>query len=702
MSSSALDRAAVPRAELHAALAHLSLHLGAAASAPALELLGGAPGDADAFDVWLSRAASVMGREVIEVDVEYAELDALMARGAPCVLPLGHPACERFLVVARRGEGALVAIDARGERREVPDEVVRRALAAPLSPWVAAVEGMLEELGCGAEPARGRAVERLLRSEATSDMRVGHGWLLRDARGGGLRAQLSRARLLSPAIGFLALRAVVIGLAIAKWSLLASAVDRDAMSAGLLAAWALAFATETVLDVASGSLRYSIAIRAGLWLRRAVLDGALSLDIDGARRQGSGTFLARAIDVDRLEGAALAGGLRAVVGALELLAAVVLLAPHPWLVGWLLLSMAVVVLVGREYTRRIRGWTDARLDVTSELVSAMVGHRTRLVQQRPERWHDREAAGLEVYGGELRRVDALSIASSTIACVFMLGGIALLVLTSAGAGPRSPADDLACVAGLLVGFSALSEVLDSLRSIGTALVAWEKLRPLIRLDGAAADQRLLAADGADGGGAALEIVDVGFRYEGRAASALSGVSLRVAPGDWVLLEGPSGGGKSTLASVMAGLRVPGRGVLLYGGVDRRSLPLSEWRRSIGYCPQFHENFLFSDTLAFNLLMSRRWPPTPRDLELAEDVCHELNLGPLLRAMPLGLQEMVGESGWRLSHGERSRVFIARTLLRGSSIAIFDESFAALDPETVDVVMRCVQRRARTMVTVAHP
>ncbi|MCB1807524.1 MAG: hypothetical protein KDJ99_20950, partial [Candidatus Competibacteraceae bacterium] len=63
-------------------------------------------------------------------------------------------------------------------------------------------------------------------------------------------------------------------------------------------------------------------------------------------------------------------------------------------------------------------------------------------------------------------------------------------------------------------------------------------------------------------------------------------------------------------------------------------------------PQFHENHILTETLAFNLLMGRRWPPAEQDLQEAETLCEELGLGDLLRRMPAGLHQMVGESGWQ--------------------------------------------------------
>ena len=67
-----------------------------------------------------------------------------------------------------------------------------------------------------------------------------------------------------------------------------------------------------------------------------------------------------------------------------------------------------------------------------------------------------------------------------------------------------------------------------------------------------------------------------------------------------------------------------------------------------------------------------------------------------------MMQMVGESGWQLSHGERSRLFIARALLQGVELIVLDESFAALDPETLQQAMDCVLQRASTLLVVAHP
>ena len=192
-----------------------------------------------------------------------------------------------------------------------------------------------------------------------------------------------------------------------------------------------------------------------------------------------------------------------------------------------------------------------------------------------------------------------------------------------------------------------------------------------------------------------------FRYGDRAEYVLNRCSVQVRRNDRVLLEGPSGCGKSTLVSLLSGLRQPESGLVLLGGLDRRTVGTDEWRRRVATAPQFHENHVLTETFAFNALMGRGWPPSEMDMIQTEAVCRELGLGDLLDRMPSGLLQIVGDSGWQLSHGEKSRLYIARTLLQGAEVVILDESLGALDPESMRKALRCLTLRAPTLVVVTH-
>lgn len=152
---------------------------------------------------------------------------------------------------------------------------------------------------------------------------------------------------------------------------------------------------------------------------------------------------------------------------------------------------------------------------------------------------------------------------------------------------------------------------------------------------------------------------------------------------------------AVLLALLSGLRSPDTGLVLLDGLDGPTLGRGGWRRRVAAAPQFHENHVFTATLAYNVLMGRHWPPDDEDLDEARQVLRELGLGELLERMPSGISQMVGESGWRLSHGERSRVFVARALLQGADLLLFDESFGALDPRTLRArVLSAPSRRRR--------
>ena len=199
----------------------------------------------------------------------------------------------------------------------------------------------------------------------------------------------------------------------------------------------------------------------------------------------------------------------------------------------------------------------------------------------------------------------------------------------------------------------------------------------------------------------VEAHDLVYRYSARTEPVLHGASVEISRDDRLVLEGASGGGKSTLVSLLTGVREPDSGLILIDGFDRATLGAAEWRRRLAAAPQFHENHVLAETFAFNLFLGRPTVLTPADFEEAQAICDELGLGDLLQRMPAGMLQMVGETGWQLSHGERSRLYIARALLQDAELVVLDESFAALDPENLKRAVECVVKRARSLLVIAH-
>jgi ATP-binding cassette subfamily C protein CydCD len=197
--------------------------------------------------------------------------------------------------------------------------------------------------------------------------------------------------------------------------------------------------------------------------------------------------------------------------------------------------------------------------------------------------------------------------------------------------------------------------------------------------------------------AAIALHDVTFRYPGRARPALSSVSFTVPAGATVALVGPSGAGKTTIASLLLRFWDPDAGVITLGGHDLRAWALDDLRRHLALVAQ--DTHLFNDTLGDNIRIAR---PEATPAELAAAI-ERASLAPLVRTLPEGLETRVGEHGLRLSGGQRQRVAIARAFLRDAPVLILDEATSHLDAVNEQVVQDALVSlaRARTTIVIAH-
>ncbi|MCK9995482.1 MAG: ABC transporter ATP-binding protein [Candidatus Krumholzibacteria bacterium] len=179
--------------------------------------------------------------------------------------------------------------------------------------------------------------------------------------------------------------------------------------------------------------------------------------------------------------------------------------------------------------------------------------------------------------------------------------------------------------------------------------------------------------------------------------ALRDIDLTVSTGQHLALVGPSGGGKSTLAALIARYLDPGSGCVKLGGQDLRDVTLATLRRTVGLVPQ--ETQLYHDTLGANLRLAK---PRATDEELIAAL-RAASLDEFLSGLPESLETVVGEDGMRLSGGERQRLALARALLKSPEIHILDEATSALDSRTErDVLTRFFEAaKGRTVLTIAH-
>jgi len=174
-------------------------------------------------------------------------------------------------------------------------------------------------------------------------------------------------------------------------------------------------------------------------------------------------------------------------------------------------------------------------------------------------------------------------------------------------------------------------------------------------------------------------------------------SLRVEPGEMIALVGATGAGKSTLVSLLARFYDPDEGRVLLDGVDLRSYEVRSLRQQFGMVLQ--PPIVFPTTLRDNISYGRR-EATEEEIVAAAAAAQ---LGPMLAALPNGLDSELGERGASLSEGQRQRLTIARAILRDAPILILDEPTSALDAETEALLMASLEvlLRGRTSFVIAH-
>ncbi len=190
--------------------------------------------------------------------------------------------------------------------------------------------------------------------------------------------------------------------------------------------------------------------------------------------------------------------------------------------------------------------------------------------------------------------------------------------------------------------------------------------------------------------------DVHFSYD-PARAILRGVSFEVPAGRTIAIVGPSGAGKSTISRLLFRFYEPQKGRITIDGQDIAFVQQRSLRDVIGMVPQ--DTVLFNDTIAYNIRYGR-WEASEAEVEEAAALAQIDNF---IRTVPGGYTAQVGERGLKLSGGEKQRVAIARTILKGPPILVLDEATSALDSFTEREIQIALDRvsRDRTTLVIAH-
>lgn len=195
----------------------------------------------------------------------------------------------------------------------------------------------------------------------------------------------------------------------------------------------------------------------------------------------------------------------------------------------------------------------------------------------------------------------------------------------------------------------------------------------------------------------IEFDDVSFKYEAKQDSVLSHINLKVDAGEYVAIVGSSGGGKTTLCSLIPRFYDVDAGKILLDGQDIRKIRLKDLRRQIGIVQQ--DVYLFAENIMENIRYGR---PDATDEEVIR-AAKLANADTFISQLPNGYLTDIGQRGVKLSGGQKQRLSIARVFLKNPAILIFDEATSALDNESEKIVQDSMEQLAkgRTTFVIAH-
>jgi ATP-binding cassette, subfamily B, heavy metal transporter len=195
---------------------------------------------------------------------------------------------------------------------------------------------------------------------------------------------------------------------------------------------------------------------------------------------------------------------------------------------------------------------------------------------------------------------------------------------------------------------------------------------------------------------AVRFENVEFNYD-PARKILRGVSFEAPAGKTVAIVGPSGAGKSTISRLLFRFYEPSAGRITIDGQDIAAVTQASLREAIGMVPQ--DTVLFNDTILYNIRYGRHGASDEEVRAAARDA----QIDDFIRSLPQGYDSQVGERGLKLSGGEKQRVAIARTMLKGPPILVLDEATSALDSFTEREIQAALERvsKGRTTLIIAH-
>ena len=377
-----------------------------------------------------------------------------------------------------------------------------------------------------------------------------------------------------------------------------------------------------------------------------------------------------------------------------------------WSYGWLyaLVILATVVAyvwftyAATEWRINIRrDMNAADTEANTKAVDSLLNFETVKYFGNEEHEVQRYARSMDSYEkAAIKTWVSLSVLNSGQAVIYAVGLTVVMVMSalSVRAGTSTVGDFVMINALMIQLYMPLNFIGSSYREIKQGLIDVEQMFTLLKVNAEIEDKpgaRPLEVQQAE-----VVFDHVNFAYDPE-RPILRNLSLRVPPGKTVAIVGPSGAGKSTISRLLYRFYDVNSGRILVDGQDISDVTQTSLRAAIGMVPQ--DTVLFNDTIRYNIRYGR---PDATDAEV-EAAARMAQIHDFVMSLPKGYDALVGERGLKLSGGEKQRVSIARTILKGPPILILDEATSALDSFTEHQIQQALKKVSenRTTLVIAH-
>ncbi len=377
-----------------------------------------------------------------------------------------------------------------------------------------------------------------------------------------------------------------------------------------------------------------------------------------------------------------------------------------WQFDWrYVLATMITVVIYMYYTWLATEWrigirrkmNDSDTEANTKAIDSLLNYETVKYFSAEEREATRYDRSMERYEhASVKTYTSLALLNAGQAVIFTAGLTATMLMCAAGVrnGTKTVGDFVMVNAMMIQLYQPLNFMGMVYREIKQAIIDIEKMFGVLSRNPEVKDIPGARPLQVTSGNVRFE--DVRFSYD-PARPILKGLSFEVPAGKTVAIVGPSGAGKSTISRLLFRLYDVSGGHILIDGQDIRGVTQASLRASIGMVPQ--DTVLFNDTIRYNIRYGR-WDASDVEVEAAAQMAQ---IDSFIRMSPKGYETEVGERGLKLSGGEKQRVAIARTVLKGPPILVLDEATSALDSHTEREIQDALEKvsRNRTSLVIAH-